>query len=86
MLDLGKWDNYISFANNTTIRQTIALLKHSKFHILPDSFLNHASGGFNKKGIVVFGNTSHKYTDMIIIIIYGMLHHVLLVGYRIQWM
>jgi ADP-heptose:LPS heptosyltransferase len=58
MLDLGKWDNYISFANNTTIRQTIALLKHSKFHILPDSFLNHASGGFNKKGIVVFGNTS----------------------------
>jgi ADP-heptose:LPS heptosyltransferase len=58
MADLGKWDNYISFVNNTTIRQSIALLKHSKFYIIPDSFLNHASGGLNKKGIVIFGNTS----------------------------
>jgi len=58
MADLGKWDNYISFVNKTTIRQSIALLKHSKFHIVSDSFLNHASGGLNKKGIVIFGNTS----------------------------
>jgi len=50
--------NYVSMANKTTVRQAIALLKHSTSHIVPDSFLNHASGGLNKKGIVIFGNTS----------------------------
>ena len=58
MPDLENAPNYISMKNKTSIRQAVALLKYSTSHILPDSFLNHASGGFNKKGIVIFGNTS----------------------------
>jgi len=57
-MNLGEWDNYVSFMDQTTIRQAIALLKWSKFHIIPDSFLGHASAGYNKKGIVIFGSTS----------------------------
>jgi|TARA_B110000263_G_scaffold250111_1_gene270566 ADP-heptose:LPS heptosyltransferase len=57
-IDLGEWDNYVSFLDKTTIRQAIALLKLSKFHIIHDSFLGHASAGYNKKGIVIFGCTS----------------------------
>ena len=58
MATLDNAPNYISMANKTNIRQAVALLRQSVTHILPDSFLNHASGGLNKKGIVIFGNTS----------------------------
>ena len=55
-------DNVVSLVDKTTIRESIALLKLADYYILPDSYLNHAAGGMNKKGISIFGSTSpHVY-------------------------
>jgi ADP-heptose:LPS heptosyltransferase len=47
----------IDLRGKTSVRGSLALIKHSKFCIGDDSFINHASFLTKKKGIILFGPT-----------------------------
>jgi len=48
----------VDLRGKTTIREAIAIVKHSKLLVGVDSFLNHCTTAVGTKGVVIFGPTS----------------------------